>query len=198
MTPSVYLFSGPCGCGKTTLSNAWAKKLVNEGKRNQVYVIHGDDFHAGFVETDYKGVSFVDGQASDPLAWEEILKFNWECILDTAGRALARRLDVVVDYVVEEELFLVRQLAEKYGARLYYVVLTADEECLRRRIAGRGDVEMTERALFLKNKLDHMDENQGHLFDNTDGTAEEELARLDMERFLLRRNDGGGDARRGA
>lgn len=53
--PSLYVFSGPCGCGKTTLTNAWARKLVNEGKRRQVYVIHGDDFHAGFVEPDRKG-----------------------------------------------------------------------------------------------------------------------------------------------
>ena len=30
--PSIYLFSGPCGCGKSTLTKAWAKKLVNEGK----------------------------------------------------------------------------------------------------------------------------------------------------------------------
>lgn len=185
MPPSVYLFSGPCGCGKTTLANAWAKKLVNEGKRNQVYVIHGDDYHQGFVEPDYKGAFFTDGQASDRLAWEEILKFNWECILDTADKALARGLDVVVDYVVEEELLSVRQLAEKYGSAIYYVVLTADEEIIRRRIAGRGDVELTERALFLKNKLDHMEENQGHLFDNTVGTVEEELAELDMEQFVL-------------
>ncbi|HBA51054.1 MAG TPA: tRNA (adenosine(37)-N6)-dimethylallyltransferase MiaA [Lachnospiraceae bacterium] len=195
--PSIYLFSGPCGCGKTTLTNAWAKKLVNEGKRKQIYVIHGDDFHAGFVEPDFKDAFFEDGQPVDILEWEEILKFNWECILDTAGRVLARGLDVAVDYVVEDELPLMRQLAETYQAKLYYVVLTAEEETIRQRIAGRGDVEMTERALFLKNKLDHMAENQGHLFDTTQKTAEQELTEMNMESFLLQREIKGGDTAQG-
>lgn len=183
--PSIYLFSGPCGCGKSTLTKAWAKKLVNEGRRKQIYVIHGDDFHAGFVETDYKGDFFEAGKPTDALAWEEILKFNWECILDTAGRALSRGLDVAVDYVVEEELPLMRQLAERYHAKLYYIVLTAGEETIRQRIANRGDVELTERALFLKDELEHMLENQGHLFDNTGMTLEQELNELEMEEFLL-------------
>ncbi len=183
--PSIYLFSGPCGCGKSTLTNAWAKKLVNEGRRRQVYVIHGDDFHAGFVETDYKGDFLEGGKSADVLAWEEILKFNWECILDTAGRALSRGLDVAVDYVVEEELPLMRRLAERYRAKLYYVVLTAGEEAIRQRIAGRGDVEMTERALFLKDELEHRPENQGYLFDTTGKTLERELEELEIERFLL-------------
>ncbi|MCM1189000.1 MAG: ATP-binding protein [bacterium] len=186
MAPSIYLFSGPCGCGKTSLTNAYAKRIVNTGKRKQIYVIHGDDFHAGFVETDDKGAFFEDGQATDMLAWLEILKFNWECILDTAARALARGIDVAVDYVVEEELPLMKDLAERYGAGLYYVVLTASEETIRQRIADRGDTEMTERALFLKNKLDHMPENQGHLFDNTGKTVEQELEELKMECFFCR------------
>lgn len=183
--PSIYLFSGPCGCGKSTLTRAWAKRMVNEGKRKQIYVIHGDDFHAGFVETDYKGDFFAGGQPANILAWEEILKFNWECILDTAGRALSRGLDVAVDYVVEEELPLVRRLAEQHHAKLYYIVLTAKEETIRQRIAERGDVELTEWALFLKDELEHRPENQGHLFDNTGKTLEQELDELDMEKFLL-------------
>nr|WP_300680038.1 AAA family ATPase [uncultured Acetatifactor sp.] len=186
------MFSGPCGCGKTTLTNAWARKLVNEGKRRQVYVIHGDDFHAGFVEPDRKGAFFEDDQAADFCEWPEILKFNWECILDTAGRALARGLDVAVDYVVEDELAQLQQLTVTHHAQLYYIVLTAEKETIRQRIALRGDVELTERALFLKDKLDHMAENQGHLYDNTDKTVEQMLAELEIEKFLLMEEPPGG------
>ena len=50
--------------------------------------------------------------------------------------------------------------------------------------AERGDVELTERALFLKKKLDSLAENQGHLLDNTGKTIELTLAELDMEKFL--------------
>lgn len=177
--PNIYFFSGPCGCGKSTLANAFAKKLANRGDKKQVYLIHGDDFHAGFIETDDKGDFFVDGQAADALAWEEILKFNWECILTVAGKALQRELDVVIDYVIEDELPRVQELAQQYSAKLYYIVLTANGEEIEQRIRQRGDVDMIERALFLKNKLDNMPESRGHLFDNTKKAVEQEVAELE-------------------
>ena len=183
---NVYFFSGPCGCGKSTLSKAFAKQLVNSGVANQVYLIHGDDFHAGFVETDNKEAFFKDGQATDVLLWKDILKFNWDCILTVSRKALDRGLDVVIDYVIEDELPLVKNLAEEYNAGLYYVVLTASEETVRQRITARGDTDMIERALFLKNELDNMPENQGHLFDNTGMTVQDELEQLKIESFIVK------------
>jgi len=44
---------------------------------------------------------------------------------------------------------------------------------------------MIERALFLKNKLDNMPENQGHLFDNTSTTIEQEVEQLEIEWFRV-------------
>lgn len=167
---NIYLFSGPCGCGKTTLSKAWAEKHAAETGR-QVYLLHGDDFHAGFV-----------GRAQT-MAWEDILCFNWDCILSVAEKVLEHDLDVTIDYVVEDELPLVEALAARHGATLYYVVLTADCDALRQRIEARGDAEMIPRSLFLREKLLHMPENQGHLFDNTGLTAEETVAILDMPRY---------------
>lgn len=182
---NIYFFSGPCGCGKSTLARAYAKHFVNKNGKEQVYLIHGDSFHEGFIEADNKGDFFVDGQASDVLLWTDILKFNWDCILTVARKALDRGLDVVIDYVIEDELPLVQKLAEEYDAKLYYVVLTASQDTIRQRITERGDVDMIERALFLKNKLDNMPENQGHLFDNTGKSVEQEVEQLEIERFLL-------------
>lgn len=185
---NIYFFSGPCGCGKTTLAKAYAKHLVNnENKKSMIYLIHGDSFHAGFIESDHKEAFFVDGQASNPLLWEDILNFNWKCILNVAQMALEKGLDVVIDYVIEDELPLVQKLADEYEANLYYVVLTASQDTLKQRISMRGDLDLLERALFLKDKLDHLPENQGHLFDNTGKTIEQELQQLDMniEQFIL-------------
>lgn len=182
---SIYFISGPCGCGKSTLADAYAKHLVNKCGKKQVYVIHGDDFHRGFVESDNKPDFFVDGRASNALLWKEILKFNWECILSVARKALDRGLDVIIDYVIEDELPLVQELAMCSKAKLYYVVLTASQDAIRQRINQRGDVEMVERALFLKKKLDNMPENQGHLFDNTDMSVDQELGALVIERFQV-------------
>ena len=75
---NIYFISGPCGCGKTTLTDALAKHMVNVEKRKQVYVIHGDDFHRGFVLLSYEEEAFwEDGQSTNQIEWLEIFKFNW-------------------------------------------------------------------------------------------------------------------------
>ncbi len=111
----------------------------------------------------------------------------WECILDVVGKALVRGLDVVIDYVVEDELPLLKKLAKEYDAKLHYVVLTASEESITKRLQTRGDNDLIERALFLKNKLDRLPENQGHLYDNTGKTVAEEVAEIskNMENYLV-------------
>lgn len=167
---NIYLFSGPCGCGKTTLSSVFAEHLGQP-----VYLIHGDDFQAGFI---------TPADADGP-AWPEILRFNWECILASTRSALALGVDVVIDYVVEDELPLMQALARDFGAALYYVVLTADAPTLQGRLKQRGDAWLTERALFLKAKLDALPENQGHLFDLTGLSIDEALARLQADRYIL-------------
>lgn len=177
----IYVFSGPCGCGKSTLARAYARHLVDEGQARQVYVIHGDDFHAGFVETRERVGSACPGF----LYWPDILAFNWECILSVARQALKRGLDVIIDYVVEEERPLLETLAHEFRAELYAVVLTASQEALRQRLMQRGNPELIDRSLFLKNKLEVTPENQGFLFDNTACTAEETVALLNMERHRV-------------
>ena len=76
----IIFISGPCGCGKSTFADAYARHLVRQEHRT-VYVIHGDDFHAGFIEPEDKPDFFVEGQPSDRVQWEDILRFNWDCII---------------------------------------------------------------------------------------------------------------------
>ena len=180
----IIFISGPCGSGKSSFTDAYARYLVNRDKKT-VYVIHGDDFHRGFIEREDKEDFFSDGQAADPVLWDDILSFNWDCILHTAKRALEQDLDVLIDYVVEDELPRLKELAEKMDARLYYIVLTADEQELTRRIRLRGDIDMIERALFLKNKLEAMPENQGHLYDSTTRSIAQMTEEIDLERYLI-------------
>ena len=180
----IYFISGPCGSGKTTFTDALARYLVRQ-EHKTVYVIHGDNFHQGFVEPEDKGEFFVDGQASDRVLWEDILRFNWDCIIATADRALRDNMDVVIDYVIEDELPRVRELAKAHEAELYYIVLTADEEEIGKRIRARGDLDLIERGRFLKRKLDAMPENRGHLYDNTRKTTEEAVSEIVLDRFRV-------------
>ena len=43
----IIFVSGPCGTGKSTFADAYARHMVNESGKT-VYVIHGDDFRAGY------------------------------------------------------------------------------------------------------------------------------------------------------
>ena len=181
--PRIIFVSGACGSGKSTFADALARHLVRQDHKT-VYVIHGDDFHSGFAEPEEKGDFFVDGQASDRVLWEDILRFNWDCIIATAQRALQDNLDVVIDYVIEDELPRVRELAEKNRTPLYYIVLTAGAEELETRIRRRGDTDLIERALFLKKKLEAMPENQGHLYDNTGKSPEDSIREIALEQYL--------------
>ena len=180
----IIFISGSCGTGKSTFTDAYARHLVSETGRT-VYVIHGDDFHAGFVEPEDKGDFFVNGEASDAVLWEDILKFNWDCIIATAGRALTQGIDVLIDYVIEDELPRVRNLASTYGASLYYIVLTATEDELEKRIRDRGDIDMIERAKFLKRKLDSLPENAGHIYDNTDKSLEKMINEIELNDYKV-------------
>ena len=180
----IIFVSGPCGTGKSTFTDAYARHLVSETGRT-VYVIHGDDFHAGFVEPENKGDFFVNGEASDNVLWEDILKFNWDCIITTAGRALSQGTDVLIDYVIEDEFYRVRELASLHGASLYYIVLTATEDELERRIRDRGDIDMIERARFLKRKLDALPENVGHIYDNTDKPLENMIKEIELNDYKV-------------
>ena len=177
----IYFLSGPCGCGKSTLADAFARHLVDREGRRQVYVVHGDDFHAGFVQTQER----VGPLCPQFMYWPDILAFNWSCMLDVAGRALARGMDVIIDYVLEEELPRVRALASRHGAQLHYAVLTASEAVIRQRLENRGNPELIDRALFLRQKLESMRENQGHLLDTSAMTTEEEIAALCSRDFTV-------------
>ena len=172
---NIYVFSGPCGCGKSTLTESYAQHLIKNGNNLQIYVIHGDDFHRGIKETDRRLGPDYPGF----LYWDDILRFNWDCMLTVAQKALDRGLDVLIDYVVEDELPLLQALASKYGAKLYYTVLTASEDELRCRLISRGDPHLIERSLFLKKELEST--AGSYLFDISGMTVEDEIETLDIE-----------------
>ena len=174
--------SGPCGTGKSTFADAFARHIVDRDHKT-VYVIHGDIFHDGFTEPEDKDDFFTDGLPSDLVLWEDILKFNWGCILSTADRALKQGLDVVIDYIIEDEMPKVKKLAADNDAEFYYIVLTASEEELEKRIRVRGDIDMIERAKFLKRKLEQMPENQGHILDNTTRSVEDTVTGIDLDDY---------------
>ncbi len=93
--PTVILFVGVNGVGKTTTIGKLARKFKDEGKK--VLLVAGDTFRAGAVEQIEKwgekiGCKVVGQEKKDPSSviydgLEEALKNNYDVVLvDTAGR----------------------------------------------------------------------------------------------------------------
>lgn len=167
--PELYCLSGPCGAGKTTLSALLAAHLSHLQGGRQVCLLHGDDFHHALIG---------DERSPAAMRWLEVLRFNWDCLLSAAGHALSCGLDVVIDYIVEDELPLLLRLAETHGAGLHYAVLTAQEATLRERLTCRGDPQLIGRALALRKQLLAESANAGRILDSDLLTAEEMIDRI--------------------
>jgi len=93
--PTVILFVGVNGVGKTTTIGKIAHKLTNEGKK--VMMIAGDTFRAGAIEQikewgDRTNSKVIYSESSDPSSvvydgLSEAIKDNYDVVLiDTAGR----------------------------------------------------------------------------------------------------------------
>ncbi|MFD2611627.1 AAA family ATPase [Paenibacillus gansuensis] len=153
---TVYLISGPLGVGKSTVSKTLANAM------NQCVLIEGDLL-----------LHVYRGETEPP--WEERLRLAWLNIVAVTRNFLLNGLDVVIDFVVEDELqWFTNQLSD-LEVTLHYIVLHAAPDNLTARLYQRGDAQSIHRSLFLRNKLMASPTNEPFLLD-TDGKNPVELA----------------------
>ncbi|MFB5762436.1 AAA family ATPase [Paenibacillus medicaginis] len=148
--------SGPLGVGKSTVS----KELANSMK--QCTLIEGDLL-----------LHVYRGETEPP--WEERLRLAWLNITAVTRNFLRHGFNVVIDFVVEEELeWFCGQLSD-LDVTVHYAVLYAEPDTLAARLRQRGDEQYIDRSLFLRNKLLSSPANELFLL-NTDLKRPEELA----------------------
>ncbi|GMA61036.1 ATP-binding protein [Alicyclobacillus fastidiosus] len=143
----VYIISGPCGVGKSTVSKEVAQRI-----RRSVLLVGDDLLHV------YQGYE---------ARWEERLSLTWTNILSVTRNFIRNGWNVVIDFVVEDELAWFIQELDDMSVTLYYIVLIADENTLLERLRRRGNPEIAERSLFLLHKLKGLNTNNGFLYDTT-------------------------------
>ncbi|KMJ57238.1 hypothetical protein AB685_17710 [Bacillus sp. LL01] len=149
MTRSIYIISGPCGVGKSTITKGLSRKM------DKAVLIEGDLIMAMFV-------------GKEQSSWEEKLSIVWQNLSSLTLNFIEKGYDVVIDYVVEDELpWFCSQLSGLDDITLHYVVLRAEPEVLIERITKRGDTEMIHRSLELLQQLENKAENIPHLYDTT-------------------------------
>ncbi|OCA87849.1 hypothetical protein A8F94_08395 [Bacillus sp. FJAT-27225] len=145
---TIYLISGPVGVGKSTTSLTLAQTLKN------CVLIEGDNI-----------LKMLEYGAE--TEWEDRLRITWDNILSITRNFLVNGYNIVIDFVVEEELeWFCRNLSD-LPVTLNYVVLTAEKEQLFERIRMRGDSDSIERSLCLLNKLTSTPSNRPFLLKTT-------------------------------
>ncbi|ULL16596.1 hypothetical protein DVH26_20395 [Paenibacillus sp. H1-7] len=143
---NIYVISGPLGVGKSTVSKSLADGM------NQCALIEGDLL-----------LHVYRGENEPP--WEERLRLAWLNITAVTRNLLRHELNVIIDFVVEDELqWLYDQLTD-LDATIHYVVLHAEPETLAARLNQRGDAQYIQRSLFLRNKLMTSPTNKPFLLD---------------------------------
>ena len=145
---TIYIISGPCGVGKSTL----AKELARTVKKSAL--IKGDDF-----------LSMYEEDSAPP--WEENLVIMWKNMLSVTQTLIQHDYNVIIDIVVEDELEWFCKNFAYLNLKIKYVVLRADENILIERLNKRGDQFLIDRSLFLLNQLENSPANKKHLYDTT-------------------------------
>lgn len=153
---AVYLISGPLGVGKSSVSKTLAKAM------KQCALIEGDLL-----------LHIYRGEIEPP--WDERLRLAWLNIAAVTRNLIREGLDVVIDFVVEDELPWFYDQLSDLDATLHYVVLHAEEDTLAARLNQRGDAQYIQRSLFLRNKLMVSPANEPFLLD-ADRKRPDELA----------------------
>jgi len=119
-------------------------------------------------------LNFMFGEGSEP-PWEEQLQLTWENILALTRNFIQHHFNVVIDFVVEDELEWFCNQISALDVRIKFVVLIANKETLVERLVKRGETDLIDRSLFLLNQMEESTTHQKFMYDTT-ATQPKEIA----------------------
>lgn len=170
---TVFVITGPCGVGKSTISHKLAQTLDKSSHINADLI--------------YEMV--VGGYL---LPWQDdgrLIELSWLNISALASNFLENNYDVVIDYIAfPEHLEYLKNLECKYNAVLKYVVLMANEDTIRMRDSGRAPEEvMGDRAVEVLNQFRDKEIDSKYILDTSDKSIEDIILEIKREeRFRVR------------
>ncbi|MFE5323741.1 AAA family ATPase [Paenibacillus sp. NPDC056579] len=144
----VYLISGTSGVGKSTL----AKELTQSLKPSAL--ITGDDVNKMLLP-------------GSELPMDQRFSLTWENMILLAKSFLRNDLNVVIEWILQNDLERICERLSDSAIQIKYVVLRANEDTLKERLGERGDSHLLDRSLFLLQRLDALPFNNNYLYDTT-------------------------------
>lgn len=165
---TIYLISGPLGVGKSSLSKMISQKLG-------FVLVDGDSF-------------FVPLGKNEELSWKHRLRMSWDWIIGETRRHINNNKDVVIDFVVENELSFFLKKVSNLNVQVNYVALVANRADLIKRLKKRdGGTQYLERSIRLLDKLQSDLNNKPYLLDSTGKSTAEVFEEVSGdERFLIK------------
>lgn len=163
--PKVYIISGPIAVGKSTVSKILHQKIDNS------ILIEGDEIMNAL-------------RRNEDLDWAQRLDFSWQAILSLSNNALRQGYNIIIDYVVEAEIDMIKK--ELMGYEISYHILFADSKKLNKRLLKRGDIDMHKRQKELvvsiqKNSIDN------EVFIDTSDMSPQKVAEMIIDKNLIRK-----------
>lgn len=169
---TIYIISGPCGVGKSSVAN----KLAQNYKLSSH--INGDELY-----------NMVVGGSVEP--WKDdgqYLELLWSNINSLAVNFIKRGFTVVIDYVVfPEDLKLIKELKDRFQIKIKYIVLIAEAGIIRVRDSLRTENEkMGNRAVELLKEFEDKNIDDRFIINTSLKSIDETVSEIIKEdRFIL-------------
>jgi len=157
----LYLITGPAGVGKTTISNALAKRL------DKSVLIEGDDIYHMVIS------SYVP-------AWKHgnHLDLFWKNVVSLIRNSLEKCYDVVFNYIIKKDDYLIlKKEFNKYDV-IFKVLMVDEEELLGRDKLREKENRMNERCLILLKKFIEENFDEEFIIDSTNLNIENTVERV--------------------
>ncbi len=169
---TIYLVTGPCGVGKSTIAKEIAKNVTRSA------LLEGDNIYhmviSGYIKP-----------------WEDdgaYLELFWDNVIALAENFLKRGITVVIDYIIypEDLKKVVKRLKAKH-VEIKYTVLLADENTLLNRDNERDiNCQMGARSIELLKEFKNLNIDDQYILDTTGLSIEACMHRIMTDkRFIV-------------
>lgn len=158
----LYIITGPAGVGKSTIS----KRLATLKEKS--VLIEGDDIYGQVIG------SYVS-------AWKEgnHLDVFWKVCLDMINTYLENGYDVVFNYIVTPDVL--KKIKERFSRFKFVILITDEDELLKRDLLRPEDCRMRERCVVLLNNFKNNNYDKDYMLDITKLSVDEVIEHLEND-----------------